>query len=105
MKKNKKLIKKVFSLIGKELSELDESVLVPDMNPTKPNKTIDFNITIKNLRKDGFDLYWNHDGLEVGDKIIDNIARKIRVDNHIWFDSGFGRQGVEWNLDWSLHKI
>jgi len=103
--RNKKLIKKVFTLIGKELSGLDELTFVPDMNPNNPNKTIEFNITIKNLRKDGFDLIWNHDGLEVGDRIIQNMAETIRIGNGIWFDTGYGRNGIEWNLDYSLMKL
>ena len=100
MKKNKRLIKKVFSLIGKELSKLDETCIIPDDS----NKTIEFNITIKNFRKDGFDLLWNHNGLEVGDYIVYGISDTIREDNDMWFDSGYSRDGIEWNLDYSLSK-
>lgn len=100
MKKNKKLIKKVFSIIGEELSKLDETCIRPDDS----NKTIEFNITAKNFREDGFDLVWNHNGLEIGIDILHSIERKVRIDNNIWFDSGFDKNGREWNLDYSLIK-
>jgi len=101
MKKNKKLIKEVFSLIGEELSKLDETCIRPDDS----DKTIEFNITAKNFRKDGFDLVWNHNGLEVGDSImLDIVNKRIRGTENIWFDSGFDKNGYELNLDWSLQK-
>ena len=100
MKKNKRLIKKVFSLIGEEFSKLDETCIRPDDS----GKPIEFNISIKNFREDGFNLLWNHNGLEVGNSIIYDISKTIRIDNKIWFDSGFSSDGIEWNLDYSLSK-
>jgi len=99
MKKNKqKLVKEIFSIIGKELSKLDETMLRPD----NMDETISFSIDITNISKDGFDLYWNHDGCEVGSRFIHNLTKKIRVEKGIYFDTASGCH--EWNLDWSIEK-
>lgn len=100
-KSKQKLVKKVFSLIGEEFSKLDKTCIRPD----DTTQTIEFNITAKNFSKDGFDLVWNDNGAEVGTDILHSIERKIRIDNNLWFDSSFDKNGREWNLDWSLKKV
>lgn len=92
--------KKLFNLIAEEFNKLDERVVSPETG-----EPIEFLITATNFTKDGYDLFWVHNGLEVGDRILRNLEKTIRVDNKLWFDSGFGEKGREWNLDWSLKQM
>jgi hypothetical protein len=95
MKKvQKELVKKAFSIIGEELSNLKDSPIGLTMN-------------IGNFRKDGFDIVFKNNRTEGEVEFIYYLAGKIRLDNNIWFDSGFSTDGefIEWNFDWSLEQV
>ena len=85
-----KAIKTIFSILGTELDKIKK-------------KNININFQATNFRKDGFDIRWTY-STEHERVIIDNIKNIIRIDNKIWFDSGFhlDKNELEWNLDWSI---
>lgn len=94
MKKSKqKLVKKAFSIIGEELGKMEEAPVV-------------LNLSIGNFREDGFDILFHIGETEGEVWLINYLKDKIRLDNNIWFDSGFSTDGkvIEWNFDWSLEE-
>jgi hypothetical protein len=94
MKKSKqKLVKKAFSIIGEELSNIEDAPVV-------------LNFSIGNFRKEGFDILFQIGDTEGEVWLINYLKDRIRLDNKIWFDSGFSTDGnlIEWNFDWSLDE-
>lgn len=83
-----KTIETIFGILGTELDKLnDEDIVIP--------------MTVRGFRKDGFDIEFYAETKEHS-KIIYDIMSKIRIDNNIWFDSGFSGKFIEWNLDYSV---
>lgn len=85
------LIKEAFSIIGEELSKIECS-------------PAELNLVISNFRNDGFDITFNSNVTQESLELIYHLSNKIRIDNNIWFDSGFGKTYIEWNFDSSLDK-